>query len=220
MNRFALLVLACAAAAQAAEISGHVFDPSGAVIPKAMVTVINAATGAKNSTTSRDDGAFVVPSLVAGSYELRIGVPGFAWYIRGGLTLDANSSLSVNPTLQLGEVTETVTIEAQGNAKPQQLRPQRIRVGGNVQATRLVNRVKPEYPEEAKTEGKQGAVLMRAVISIEGKIIGLRLLGNADPDLAAAAQDAVKQWTYEPTRLNGVPVEIVTVIEVRFRLAG
>jgi TonB family protein len=220
MNRAAIFMLACAGATRAADISGRVFDPSGAVIPKAMVRVTNSETGAKSETTTGDDGSFRVQSLVAGTYEVRVGVPGFAYFYRGGIKLDANANFSLNPAMALGEVSETVIIEAPGKANPQPARPQRIRVGGNVQATRLLTQVKPEYPGKAKNDGKEGTVLMRAVISKEGKILGLRTLGDADPDLAAAAQDAVKQWTYEPTRLNGVAVEVVTVIEVRFRLAG
>ena len=220
MNRTAIIILACAGAAWAADISGRVFDPSGAVIPKAMVTVTNSDSGAKSSTSTGPDGSFRVQSLVAGAYDVRIGAPGFAYFFRGGIKLDANANFSLNPTMALGEISETVTIEAPGKANAQPAPPQRIRVGGNVQATKLLTQTRPEYPEKARNDGKEGTVLMRAVISKEGKILGLRTLGNADPDLAAAAQDAVKQWTYEPTRLNGVPVEIVTVIEVRFRLAG
>jgi protein TonB len=94
-----------------------------------------------------------------------------------------------------------------------------IRVGGNVQATKLVHQTKPVYPAGAQAAGIEGTVLLKAVISIQGNLLGLVVLNTSvDPELAQAAMDAAKQWQYEPTLLNGVPVEVVTTITVNFRL--
>jgi TonB family protein len=96
--------------------------------------------------------------------------------------------------------------------------PQRIRVGGNVQQTRLVRQPKPIYPPEAKMARIQGAVKMRAVISKDGRIQQLELI-SGHPLLAPAALEAVKDWVYEPTFLDGNPVEVVTQIDVNFTLS-
>ena len=96
--------------------------------------------------------------------------------------------------------------------------PRRIRVGGNVQAAKLLQQKKPIYPASAESVGIAGTVLLRAVISVDGGIMGLTLLSSPNPALADAAMDAARQWRYQPTLLNGQPVEVVTTISVNFRL--
>jgi TonB family protein len=92
-------------------------------------------------------------------------------------------------------------------------------VGGNVQATKLVYRVPPAYPEHAKQNGLQGVVVLQAVIGINGSLLSIQPLSKSvDAELVQAAQDAVSQWRYEPVLLNGHPVEAVTTITVNFRL--
>ena len=96
--------------------------------------------------------------------------------------------------------------------------PRRIRVGGLVQATKLVEQTKPQYPESARAKGVQGVVLLQAVISKEGEPLSLKVLNSPDPALSDAAMAAVQQWRYEPTLLNGDPIEVVSTIAVRFHL--
>jgi len=93
--------------------------------------------------------------------------------------------------------------------------PQRLRVGGNVAQASLVSQVKPVYPPLAKQARIQGVVLLEAVISKDGAIDNLRVI-SGHPLLTQAAIDAVKQWRYKPTLLNGEPVEVVTTITVNF----
>jgi hypothetical protein len=95
---------------------------------------------------------------------------------------------------------------------------QRLRVGGNVQAVNLVNKVTPKYPLEAKLARIQGTVRFAALIGTDGAIQELRLVSGL-PVLADAATEAVKQWVYRPTLLNGNPVEVLTLIDINFTLA-
>ena len=96
--------------------------------------------------------------------------------------------------------------------------PKRIRVGGNVQATKITNKVTPVYPHDAKLAHVQGVVSLLAVIGKDGSIQNLHLIiGPAL--LVDSAREAVKQWTYQPTLLNGQPVEVVTQIDVNYTLA-
>ena len=96
--------------------------------------------------------------------------------------------------------------------------PQRIRVGGNVQLAKLVRQPKPVYPPLAKQARIQGVVHLNAIISKDGTIQNLTVI-NGHPLLIQSALDAVKQWVYAPTLLNGEPVEVVTQIDVNFTLS-
>jgi protein TonB len=96
--------------------------------------------------------------------------------------------------------------------------PQRIRVGGNVQLANRIRMVQPIYPPLAKQARIQGRVVLDAVISKDGTIQNLTVK-SGHALLQSAALDAVKQWVYKPTLLNGEPVEVSTEIEVNFTLS-
>jgi protein TonB len=95
------------------------------------------------------------------------------------------------------------------------LKPTPIRIGGQVEAAKLIFQVKPEYPPLAKMARIQGAVRLEALISTDGTIRSLRVLAG-HPLLVKAAIDAVARWRYQRTLLNGDPVEVVTEIDVNF----
>jgi protein TonB len=95
----------------------------------------------------------------------------------------------------------------------------RIRVGGNVQAAALVNKVTPQYPPIAKTAHVAGTVILHAIIAKDGSIQELQYM-SGPPLLMKSAMDAVKEWRYKPTMLNGEPVEVDTTISVVFSLGG
>lgn len=95
--------------------------------------------------------------------------------------------------------------------------PLRIRMGGNVQLAKLIRKVNPTYPEEARAAHTQGTVLLRVVLATDGTPKEVTLV-SGDPVLGKAAVDAVRQWRYQRTLLNGEPVEVETTISVDFRL--
>jgi len=101
---------------------------------------------------------------------------------------------------------------------PPKVAPRRVMVGGNVQAARLVNKVQPIYPPLARQTRISGTVKLHAVIGKDGTVQQLQLV-SGHPLLVQAALDAVKQWRYQPTLLNGEPVEVETEIDVIFSLA-
>ncbi len=94
----------------------------------------------------------------------------------------------------------------------------RIRVGGDMQAANLVKKVQPVYPPEAKAARIQGKVRLTVTITKDGKVENVQV-AEGDPKLAAAAVEAVKQWEYRPTLLNGDPVAVLTQVDVNFTLA-
>jgi protein TonB len=98
--------------------------------------------------------------------------------------------------------------------------PQPIRVGGNVQAAKLIVQTPPEYPAELQQAGIESSVTIKAFISTTGEPTNLEVISpGGDPRLVRAALDAVRQCRYQPARLNGEPVAIDTQITVDFRLA-
>jgi protein TonB len=101
---------------------------------------------------------------------------------------------------------------------PKPTTPKRIRVGGQVEAARLIFQPKPEYPPLAKMARISGSVKLEAIISRDGTIQDLKVL-SGHPLLVKSALEAVQRWRYQPTLLNGEPVEVVTEIDVNFTLA-
>ncbi|HKW63011.1 MAG TPA: M56 family metallopeptidase [Candidatus Acidoferrum sp.] len=116
--------------------------------------------------------------------------------------------------------------QAEGSAKAAEAleaepkpKTMRIRIGGNVEAAKIITKVQPIYPESAKAAGVQGSVLLHAIVSKDGRPLSLQVLNSqVNSDLARAAVEAVSQWRYQPTLLNGEPVEIDTTIQVKFTL--
>lgn len=93
----------------------------------------------------------------------------------------------------------------------------RIRQGGNVTAAKLVNKVQPQYPPLARQTRISGTVRLHAIIGKNGQVEQLEVM-SGHPLLVQAALDAVRQWKYQPTQLNGEPVEVDTTIDVIFSL--
>jgi TonB family protein len=91
----------------------------------------------------------------------------------------------------------------------------RIPVSGADQSARLINMVRPQYPPLARQARIQGTVRFGAVIDKEGRVSRLTLV-SGHPLLVQAAQEAVRQWTYQPALLDGQPVEVFTEIDVNF----
>jgi hypothetical protein len=97
-------------------LTGTVADPSGAVIKDAEVTIRNKATGAERKAKSNDDGAFSVPALPAGVYEVQTKASGFRSLMRE-ITINAGSIATVEMSLEVGQTSELVTVTGSGAAQ-------------------------------------------------------------------------------------------------------
>ena len=93
----------------------------------------------------------------------------------------------------------------------------RIKVGGNVIAAKVINRTTPMYPPLARQTRISGTVRLHAIIAKDGTVQQLEVL-SGHPLLVQSALDAVRQWRYQPTLLNGEPVEVDTTVDVIFSL--
>ena len=91
------------------------------------------------------------------------------------------------------------------------------RIGGNVMAANIIHQVLPAYPQIAKTAHISGTVVLHAIIAKDGTVQEMQFI-SGPPLLMRAAMDAVKQWRYRPTLLNGQPVKVDTTISVVFNL--
>jgi TonB family protein len=199
---------------QSAGLAGSIYDFSGGVVPEAKVSVVNVDTGFTQTAASGPAGNYSFRDLNPGRYQVKVTHPGFAIYLRESVMVPA----VLDVVLSLGQIAESVTVSGKRTQSAPVLAPRRVRVGGNVQAARLLEAPRPAYPPRAESAGIQGKVLLQAVIRIDGAIGGLTVLSSPDPELAAAAMESVRQWRYQPTLLNGQPVEIITTISVSFRL--
>jgi TonB family protein len=220
MKRTVLSGLLASAGLSAATIAGSLVDPSGATVTNAKALLYNPDTAVKQETTTASDGKFAFDNLPAGQYILRIEKPGFAALFRE-FSVQPDSRVERGLTLKLGAVEEQVNVQAKGEAVASTQSPgaKPIRIGGAVQAANLIRKVQPVYPASAKAAGIQGAVLLDMVVSTDGVPEDIRVISSPSDDLTQSALDAVRQWRYQATHLNGMPVEIATEVTVNYTLS-
>ena len=92
-----------------------------------------------------------------------------------------------------------------------------IRVGGNIKTPTKIRDVRPVYPPDAFAAGIAGMVILEAVIDTEGSVESAKVLRSI-PILDQAAVDAVRQWKFTPTLLNGTPVPVIMTVTVNFTI--
>src|SRR6266850_3825086 len=95
-----------------AEINGRVSDSSGAVLPGATVTMTQTATGLTRSVVTDASGAWIMPNLPTGRYRLEVSLQGFRTYVQTGIVLQVGASPTINAVLAVGNLEETVSVEA------------------------------------------------------------------------------------------------------------
>ena len=93
-----------------------------------------------------------------------------------------------------------------------------LRFEENVQPPRLVGKVEPIYPMKSRVDGRQGVVVLEAVISRNGCVREIETIQGVDPVLDYSAARAVSQWRYQPATLDGKPVQVYLTVTVTFRL--
>jgi len=115
------------------------------------------------------------------------------------------------PRGAIAPTTATSEVEEAPTAVP-------IRVGGEIQEPRKTRHVNPVYPRDAVASRIQGVVILECTISPKGKVVEVKTLRSV-PMLDEAAIQAVRQWEYTPTLLNGVPVPVIMKVTVNFKLS-
>jgi TonB family protein len=232
-------------AQDANKFGGTISDPSGLPIANATISMANKETRKIQMTTSDNEGKYAFVSMAPGEYELRVVKKGFA-EARATLSIfgAGRDSLKNDITLNIAAASDEINViepggpkngvsggvvggvnggptgGPEGGVKTNGAKTIRIRIGGEVQSAKAIEKVPPVYPEKAKAAGISGTVILHAVIGMDGTPHSLEVMNNQiDPDLARAAVEAVSKWRYQTTLLNGEPVEVDTTVKVNFTLA-
>jgi TonB family protein len=100
-----------------------------------------------------------------------------------------------------------------------QERREPIRVGSNIQESKLIHKVDPVYPDSAKMARVSGVVILQVTVGVEGNVLEAQVL-RGHPLLDQAALEAVRQWRYSPTMLNGAVVPVIATVSLRFHPGG
>lgn len=201
-------------------LTGTIYDAMGGVMPGVQVTLIDA-TQTRKSVNSAATGRFEFPGIAPGKYVIEAKLPGFRT-LSNDVELRVSSDWNRVMMLQIGDLAESISIRGSRAAQaapaaPQQAAP--LRVGGSVKVPRKLTHVNPAYPVAMQSAGMTGTVPLEAVIGRDGSVTAVRVLSaQVHPDLAGAAIDAVRQWRFSPTLLNGVPVEVMMTVAVNFSL--
>ena len=212
MKRSLLAGLLTSAGLSAATVSGSLYDPSGVAIPDATIVLSNPDTGARQEATSGPDGKFALQDAAAGQYILRVEKPGLQSLFR---VFDLKQDTKIDRRFTLGGSAPVETNEL-GPVEPSE---KVVRIGGQIAEANLVHKVQPTYPAAAKAAHLQGTVEMGATISKEGVPVEIRVVSSPGDDLTESALEAVRQWRYRPTLLNGQPVNVQTTVIVNYTLA-
>jgi TonB family protein len=178
--------------------------------------------GIKWTTVTDGEGKFEFNPVGTGEYKLEAYTPGFKSFERK-VTLQGPKDWNLPITMQVGHLEETITLSAKrpqkAAAAPAPVGGTRVRVGGNIKQPRKLNDVRPVYPESMRAAGLEGTVPLEALIGKDGTVLSVRLAtAQVHPDFARAAIDAVQQWVFSPTLLNGMPVEVTMTTSVQFSL--
>lgn len=200
-------------------LTGAVYDPSGAVLPNVEVT-LESDQKATAKTRSNSSGRFEFTSIGAGRYTLKAGAPGFR-PLTTTFELKEPGDWERAVTLQVGELQETVRVSGRRPvaARPATAPTEPVRVGGNIKAPKKLRHVSPAYPPAMLEAGLEGVVPLEVLIAPDGSVSSVRILSaQVHPELASAAADAVRQWSFSPTLLNGAAVEVRMTVSVEFSL--
>ena len=202
-----------------AALEGSVYDPTGAVMPGVSLTLTNAQDVKTTAITDRA-GRFEFAAIPPGEYVLEASLAGFR-PLRQQLQLRNSGDWDRAITLQVGELSETITVRASRVAVSETPTPgTQLRVGGNIRVPRKLVDVKPVYPESMRAAGREGVVPMEAIIGRDGTVTSVRVLSaDVHPDFAISAADAVRQWQFAPTLLNGQTIEVRMQVSITYTLS-
>jgi beta-lactamase regulating signal transducer with metallopeptidase domain len=234
MLSVALPIAGLGASAQTAfaAFSGSVFDQMNGVLPAASIVLTNEQTNAKHQVDTNREGHFEFVGLPPGTYRLEIQLPGFA-NLRRRVTL-AGQDVQQDITMQIGSLTETITVrdsDDRNDYPSSDMRGARranppcgaaapagtITIGGNIRAPRKLRDVRPIFPRNVQDAKAEEFVGLEARIGPDGFVNDVKVIGSPNPAFASAASEAVRQWEFDSTLLNCVPVDVMMTVNVMFK---
>ena len=222
----ALALPIAAATAHAGSPGGVLRDPSGRVLPGATVRLSAIGSEAVHEAQTDSSGAFQFPEVADGDYMLLVNVPGFQ-SVRQRLRV-SSSMTPLNVIMQVGTLTETISIRAGDVVRPMSTKPAlpmpepppcgNTEVGGNLKPPRKLKDVRPDYKQALIDNKVEGNILMQATIGVDGRVRNVEVVSPVNADLEEAAVAAVSQWEFSPTYLNCQAVEVRMFVTARFSL--
>jgi hypothetical protein len=220
------------AQSQFATVSGTVTDQIARPMSGVQLVLSNAAAQTKSEVKTDAAGRYEFVGVPAGSYELMFESLGMASLKRDGLNVAAGQNVAVNGVMRIGSIEETLTVvgtadgprsiprvreyaNARTNQPPDPCAASAA--GGCIRPPVRIKDVRPVFPP-----GSAGGIVeLAAVIGLDGRVTDVDVVGNgsggaASPVLADAAADAVRQWEFIETHLDGQPIETNMKVHVRF----
>lgn len=211
---------------QSGSITGLVTDQTGGVIPGSTVTLTERQTRAQVQAISNAMGKFQFPNLMPSDYDLVASLPGFK-SVSSGVTVAPGKESQLTIALAIGSLSETINV----NCAPEsfsvmralfpvlaaQAPPTPVRVGGSVREPKKIRDVRPTCPAGAP-QGEH-VVRLTGTIGVDGVISDVAPsdgAADAPADLVTASLDAVRQWAFTATQLNGQPVEVTIEVTIKF----
>jgi beta-lactamase regulating signal transducer with metallopeptidase domain len=231
-----LVLLAAAAVVAAAQstfvtFSGRVTDEQYRGVQAVRLGLVNDARQAIYEVKTNEDGRFEFVGLPPGDYSIAVEGIGFQ-PIKDVLTV-AGQNIRRDYSLKLGTLQETITLRfspGDGAEQPAQDTPSVGKLytttkkecvpspeGGRIVPPKKIRDARPYYPSALRGTWTEGVVTMQARIGMDGYVADVRILGDAQPDLALSAVAAVREWRYTETLLNCTPVEVMMNVTVNFQ---
>ena len=233
----AVLVAAAAAigAAQSgfASLTGRATDEHGRGVQGVTLSLANEVRQSKYEVKSNADGDFEFVGLPAGEYIFGARAIGFQ-DVKEAISV-GGKNLQRNVSLKLGTLQETIILKFAPDTEQDQ--PVRdtpdigqtvtaakkecavVPTGGRIVPPRKIRDAYPYYPSSLRGIWTEGTVQMEALIGVDGHVADVRVIGDAQPDLAHSAVAAVREWRYTETMLNCTPVEVTMAVTVNFQRA-
>ena len=205
-----------------ATFAGRLVDTIGHMMPDETIVLTHTTSKATREMRSDASGYFNFAGLEPGDYTIYVNAPGFAPQYR--VSLAAGQALQRDITLQLGSLQETITVvktapppRPRSEPAPYVRQPRECdqSKGGCIEQPMKIRDKRPVYPENhLESEVK---LTLECRIGTDGVPTRVRVVGPTDPDFAKAAADAVQQWRFTTTYLDGVAVEVDMKVLVMFR---
>jgi TonB family protein len=238
-------VASIAATQQFASLTGTIVDPTNAFLPGVTLVLTNDETKAKYEIQTDRTGRYQFVGLPPGTYRLETKLPGFSVF-RGTVTV-SGQNVQQDLMLSVGLLEETISIvggtpepvdpevqrareerKLEERQKVEEIRRKRAaskcpsvaadggtRIGGNIRTPIKLQDVRPQYPERLK--GVEGDVVLAATIGTDGNIDRVEVVSATSPEFADSAIEAVRQWQFDATLLNCVPIETAMKVTAIYR---
>lgn len=196
-------------------ITGVVEDASGAAVPRATVTATNTGTNQTAETTSDDAGRYTLPNLLPGTYDVKVVAQGFRGYTQTGLNITANTTTRAEVRLEVGGVSEQVTVEAGAT----QLQTDRASVQSEISAAAVTNLPLPAFRNYQSllnlVPGTTPAVFQNAQIDSPGRALSTSVNGTARNNNNTRLDGATNVMVWLPHHTAYVaPAETIDTVNI------